>query len=151
MAEESLPQLNLVPAEETTVSVEDDGPGTLLRKKREKTKFDIRDVAIHLHLAPKVIEAIESNDFTQAPNRVFIRGYLRAYAKLLNMIPDEVLSAYDKLGISDAPVHIATDVIYKRDKGFFETVAPWVFTLLIGGMIFLVIFLWYSQHSDVSS
>lgn len=68
----------------------------IFKKTREERGLSLSDVANALHLTITMIEQIEAGEFTHrhlAP--VFIRGYIRSYAKYLNLpenIVDEMVS-----------------------------------------------------------
>jgi cytoskeletal protein RodZ len=40
------------------------------------------------------LEAIESDRFDELPGEVFVRGFLKAYALAVDLLPDEVLARY---------------------------------------------------------
>ena len=77
------------------------GPGMRLRTCREATDWTIEDVARHLRLKPGIIESIESDDYSNPPQMVFLRGYLRAYAKLLNLPEDEIIASFNALQLQE--------------------------------------------------
>ncbi len=58
--------------------------GQCLKQKREAKKISIQQVAQHLRLSPSKIEAMESDD-AELMNSDFARGYLRNYARLLQI------------------------------------------------------------------
>lgn len=71
-----------------------DGPGTILRRAREAKGLDIAAIASMLHLSEFKIKAIEADDFDSLPEPVFVRGYLRNYARIVDEQVDPVLEAY---------------------------------------------------------
>ncbi|MEM9620452.1 MAG: RodZ domain-containing protein [Pseudomonadota bacterium] len=70
-----------------------DSSGATLAAAREAASVSQRDVADALHLPVHVVAAIERGDKTQLPAFVFTRGYVRAYAKLLDLDPDPLVTA----------------------------------------------------------
>ncbi|MFC5474812.1 helix-turn-helix domain-containing protein [Paraherbaspirillum soli] len=60
-------------------------PGALLSDKRKQLGWSITDVASHLKLAPRQIEAIETDNYAALPTMVMTRGFIRSYAKLLGL------------------------------------------------------------------
>jgi len=40
------------------------------------------------------VERIESDQFDELPGEVFVRGFLRSYARSLGLLPEEVLARY---------------------------------------------------------
>jgi cytoskeleton protein RodZ len=72
------------------------GPGARLRLAREAARLTVNDVAGCLHLMPELIVAIENDDYSRAPRGVFLRGYMRSYAKLLNIPGDDIIQALER-------------------------------------------------------
>lgn len=66
-------------------------PGHRLRHTREQQGLSLHDVATNLRLSVKVITALEEDDYAGLPAATFVTGYLRAYARLLN-IPESELN-----------------------------------------------------------
>ena len=67
--------------------------GALLRSAREAGGLTIDAVAQQLKLAPRQVRAIEDGDFTHLPERTFVRGFIRNYARLVRLDADSVLRA----------------------------------------------------------
>jgi cytoskeleton protein RodZ len=53
--------------------------------------LSVGDVARHLKLTPAQVEALEEGAYERLPGRVFVRGFLRNYAKLLGIDPQPLL------------------------------------------------------------
>jgi cytoskeleton protein RodZ len=75
-----------------TVTEQEPGPGRRLRDERERLGVTVREVAEHLNLTTTVVQAIETDDYSRLPGPVFVRGYLRAYARLLQLDPQPLLA-----------------------------------------------------------
>lgn len=69
-------------------------PGALLRAAREKASLNEEDVAGELHITVKKVRALEADDYQQLHSDIFIRGYLRGYAKLVDLEPEALLENY---------------------------------------------------------
>ena len=67
-------------------------PGSVLAAARAERKLTQRDVADVLNLSVAVVEAIETGDQQHLPASVFTMGYIRAYAKLLDLDPEPLLT-----------------------------------------------------------
>jgi cytoskeleton protein RodZ len=78
-------------------------PGHRLRAARQARGLDLERIAAELHLAPAVVDALERDDHQALPGPVFVAGYLRNYARLLNMNPEPVLAAYRASTTAPAP------------------------------------------------
>ena len=71
-----------------------EGPGESLRAARQAMEISCREVAEALNLPILTVEAIEANDYERLPGAVFTRGYIRAYARLLELDSDPVVARY---------------------------------------------------------
>ena len=74
--------------EEATLSV-----GQRLAAERVKQGLSVGDVARQIRLAVKQVEAIESDDFGSLPGIAFVRGFIRNYAKMLQLDADLLLAS----------------------------------------------------------
>jgi cytoskeleton protein RodZ len=72
-----------------------EGPGSFLRSVREDRGWDVAYVSTTLHLDEEIILALENNAFDALPDKVFVTGYLRKYARLLEQPLDPLLQAYE--------------------------------------------------------
>jgi cytoskeleton protein RodZ len=68
------------------------GPGARLQAAREAAGLSLEQVAQQLKLAPRQVRALEEEDFAQLPGRTFARGFVRNYARLLNLDGDDLLA-----------------------------------------------------------
>lgn len=59
--------------------------GQILREAREQQGLSVNDVANRIKFAPKQIEWLEADDFVRLPEAAFVRGFVRSYARLLNL------------------------------------------------------------------
>lgn len=70
------------------------GLGERLRSARKARALTLEEVCDALHLDESVILALEDERFETVGAPVFVRGHLKAYARLVGLSPDAVLSAY---------------------------------------------------------
>lgn len=68
--------------------------GSELRKAREKSGMTISDVADSLLISADIIKAIESSKAEALPPLTFTQGYIRSYARMLNVSADDIISDY---------------------------------------------------------
>jgi len=74
-----------------------DFPGALLREVRECRGLALRDVAMHTRISLAYLEAIEAEDASAFPARVYLRGYLGQYAAEIGLEPHRVVQGYPPL------------------------------------------------------
>lgn len=60
-------------------------PGEQLRAAREQQGLSVGDVARQLKLATRQVEAMERDDHAVLPGSVFVRGFLRNYARVVGL------------------------------------------------------------------
>ena len=65
--------------------------GAILRSARERAGLTLDAIAQQLKLAPRQVEALETDDYARLPGRTFVRGFLRNYARCVGVDPDAVL------------------------------------------------------------
>ncbi len=82
MSDEESPQ-----QEETPLTV-----GRKLWNARDEKGLDRQSVADQLHLRPGIIAAIEEDNHDALPGELFLKGYVRSYARLLGLDEESLLS-----------------------------------------------------------
>ena len=92
-------------------------PGHLLKRAREEKNLSVAAIATQLNLDLRIVEALEAGDQSKLPAPIFVRGYLRGYARLVDVPESEVLSAYQAqapqepvpraIGMASAPLRPA--------------------------------------------
>lgn len=69
--------------------------GEQLRAAREQCGMERQDVADQLHLRPSIIQAIEESDYEGMPVDLFLKGYVRSYARLTDQDGDDLVARLD--------------------------------------------------------
>ena len=80
-------------------------PGLILRDARESQSLTENDIALALNLPIYVITSIEADRAVGTRSSVFMRGYIRSYARLMDLDGDPLVDLYDeknsvKVGLS---------------------------------------------------
>ncbi|MDX2506122.1 MAG: DUF4115 domain-containing protein [Gammaproteobacteria bacterium] len=78
------------------ITSREDGFGHRFRTARDEKNLSISDVARKLRLNEKIILALESEDHTQLPVPAFVCGYIRNYAKFLDIQPEPLIAYYKR-------------------------------------------------------
>jgi cytoskeleton protein RodZ len=71
--------------------------GQLLRKTRLNRGLSVEDVARQLRLSVRQITALEEDDYSKLVSNTFLRGFVRNYAKLLQMDASPLLQQLEQL------------------------------------------------------
>lgn len=77
--------------------------GAALREARIHLGLSVADVANRLKFAPRQIEALEEGNFACLPEMAFVRGFVRSYARLLQLDPAPLLAALPGAAVQPAP------------------------------------------------
>jgi cytoskeleton protein RodZ len=97
-AEQSFPAVEISPAQgvagEAAALVSLD-VGQQLRAAREARNMSLAEAAQSLKLAPRQVEALEAEDWAALPGNTMIRGFVRNYARLLNIDSDLLMRGLD--------------------------------------------------------
>ena len=76
-------------------------PGEYLRQLRSIQKRELSEVARELNMPERQLIALEADDYKSLPEPAFIKGYLRAYAKLLGADASHLIRRFDEIYTSD--------------------------------------------------
>jgi cytoskeletal protein RodZ len=71
-----------------------DSIGRYLRHARESRAMSVEEVSRATRIPVSAIERIEADHFDDLPGEVFVRGFLRAYARAVSIPVEEVLARY---------------------------------------------------------
>lgn len=88
--------------------------GGQLRMAREKLGLDIENLANQLRLSPRQLKALEANDLKALPSPAFTRGFIRNYARLLQVDPEPLLALYRQMARdvgANAPITLHSENI----------------------------------------
>lgn len=87
--------MNATPTDAADVEASSkEGAGACLRRAREALELSRAEAAAGLYLNESIVTALEEDDHDALPGPVFVQGYLRKYARLLNIPERPLLKAY---------------------------------------------------------
>ncbi|MBC7455876.1 MAG: helix-turn-helix domain-containing protein [Massilia sp.] len=94
-------------------------PGRILAAQREAMAWSVEQVADQLKLAVRQVVALEAGDYAKLPGPAVVRGFVRAYAKIVKLDPMPLVAmiSIDSLGMGDA---IGSTVRRERPAAFSE-------------------------------
>jgi len=68
--------------------------GNHLRQQREAKGMSIEEVARATRVPMSSVERLESDQFDELPGEVFVRGFMKSYARAVGLDADDVLARY---------------------------------------------------------
>jgi cytoskeleton protein RodZ len=128
------------------------GPGSLLKRTRERHGLEPAGAAARLHLQTATIYALEADDYESLPNPVFIQGYLRNYARLLGLDEDAVVSDYQRqlpqseeqqIGLSKPQATVSSPI--SSSHGLMRLMT-WSVVLVLSALLFF----WWQNRADLA-
>ncbi len=122
-------------------------PGAILAGIREQKGYSREFVAGKLHLRVNVVELLEADDYQKMPESVFIKGYMRAYAKLLGISAEPLILAYNSLHLPEKKYEKALWQ-GRRENNRGERLVRWVTGLFILTVI-VAVGMWWEKNKDV--
>ena len=122
------------------------GPGEQLLAAREAAGMSVHEIATHMHLDSRVILALEADDYEQLPAPTFIRGYLRGYARLLDLPPEPIIQAFEQRDF--APPSLVADISVRSQVRSGDFPFRIVTYLVVAALVLLVVLWWRSQDFD---
>lgn len=109
------------------------GVGSYLREQREALGKSIAEVSRETRVPVSSVEHIEADRFEELPGEVFVRGFLKSYARAVGRTADEVLARYtaSRRVVSVAPLPIASTTLKPARGRRFGVAIAFVLLLIL--------------------
>ncbi len=104
--------------------------GTFLREHRELRRMSVEEIARATRVPVSSLERLESDRFDELPGEVFVRGFLKSYARAVGLNPNEVLARFTasrRIALV-SPLQLSSAARPTRGRGFGVAIA---FVLLL--------------------
>jgi cytoskeleton protein RodZ len=125
------------------------GPGDQLQAARIQQGLSIEDVASRMHLSLGILQSIEENNFDSLTAPIFVKGYLRAYARLVSLDENEMIQLYvDFYSNEDPPINTTTQVVPEISAQ--DAPVKWMTYLVIIILIALLSAWWWNKTQNIS-
>ncbi len=123
-----------------------DDIGAHLREARERAGITLRDVAAATKISVPALAALERNDIARLPGGIFVRAFVRAYARQVGLDPEDAVrrfvARFPDAAVEDSPARhesnpeavVVDDA--KRAGGVWRVVV-WVLPLVLAVVFFM--------------
>lgn len=111
------------------------GPGQRLRLAREAAGLSREEVSTRLRLRLELIRALEEDDYAHLPPLAFVSGYLRSYARLLELPAEELVAMLERRDESPVLVSPVMAPHQRRSSDWPVRVVTWLIILLLIGLL----------------
>ncbi|MDH3714877.1 MAG: DUF4115 domain-containing protein [Gammaproteobacteria bacterium] len=118
--------------------------GSVLQSARQAAGLSVDDVSRQLNLSKLIITALETGDMEALPPAAFVRGYLRSYAKLLELDVDMLLGLLDGAGVSDPDIAPVTVLSAQRVSS--DPLVRWMSVAVFFVLAVMVVIWWQTKN-----
>ena len=125
------------------------GLGKALRQGRESKNFSVSRVADGLHLRPSVVTAIEDESYELLPGDLFLKGYIRSYARLVGLDEGKMINLLDqRLSDQANEQAVKKQALGKAKRKKHSKHA--VLVLVIAGIVGAAFYMWSQRLGDAN-
>ncbi|MBU2916644.1 MAG: cytoskeleton protein RodZ [Psychrosphaera sp.] len=129
---------------------EKQSPGQILVSARQALNIDLADLADQIKVPLHVLEAIEKDRIPKNLPETFVRGYIRSYAKKVNVAEELVLPQVETIGVVyDEPDKDMQSFSRRNKRKAVEkrlSLISWVF----GVVLIIALIIWWMQDNQYS-
>lgn len=133
-------------------SVEQQGEisvGLRLQRARMEKKLSQVEVAEKLFLTTQIIEFLDDGAFERIPKKAFIRGYIRAYARVVGLEGSELVAAYDaEVGRDEGQGDEATILMNAEDPSLAKNPIFRAGAMGIAVLVIVVLLVWMVMSGE---
>jgi len=119
------------------------GWGRYLKRLREARSLTVDDVAKETLLEPKMIVALEAEDCAALPTSSFVKGYIRNYARFLEIDAEPLMTSFSSVCGEDLP-HFNT-VLKTKEPSSNDQVPRYLTGVIVAVVVLSAVFWWWSK------
>jgi len=123
------------------------GPGERLQAARISMGLTMEDVANRMHLSTGILSSLENNHFDEITAPIFVKGYLRSYARIVNLSEEEIIQQYASYCPDcDPPITSTSNTTAELNAD--DSRIKWFTWLVIIGLIVLLVSWWWNRYQQ---
>ena len=119
------------------------GLGLELKRGREAKGYTIERIADELHLRPSIVTAMEEENYELLPGDIFLKGYIRSYARLVGLSEHEIVKLLDQHLSREADLEAHTKHVKGREKR--KKHSKYALFLLVIAVVSGIVFYFWSE------
>jgi cytoskeletal protein RodZ len=104
--------------------------GSYLKRERERRQVSIAELAQTTRIPVRILLQLESDQHAELPAEVFVRGFLRSYARFLGVDEEHVLARYDGRELPESLPEVPDGVAPESGRRFGIAVALFILLIL---------------------
>ncbi|MDH5737907.1 MAG: helix-turn-helix domain-containing protein, partial [Gammaproteobacteria bacterium] len=121
----------------------------ILQETRESLGLTRKDIADQLFLAEKQIDSIEEEKFDNFPKKIFVKGYLRSYARIVGLSGEDIVKLYEAAYETRAEEAVEEKIAHQKEIELLASrkiIRTGLISLVI--LIILMLLLWLLVGND---
>lgn len=112
--------------------------GKILKSRREELNKTLTELSNETKISRRYLEALESDNYDEFPGEAYYLGFLKNYAKVLNLNADELIELYKKLKLIEEPIPMEELTKPLTNNKFLN---PKFLGIIIGIFIIIIFFI----------
>ena len=141
-------------SEESAINQAAQELGALLKAKRTEKNIAIGEVAERLKFSAKQIESLESGDYKGLPEPIFVKGFIKTYARFLGLDADQIVALLNEAfpsqvtAVTSAPTTESQNGLNFQDQKKNKSFPKWLPLLVVAAAVVGAVNLWQSKSSE---
>lgn len=124
-------------------------PGEILRALREQKGMSKKDIGAALNLPERFIDYLEMGDFDKLPGHTFARGYIKNYAKFLEVEnAEELVAVFDNYTGTNALGSSVNNLQQIKQIKHFSNNIYWLISFVIVLIVIGIVFVWWQSRPN---
>ncbi|MCQ2559237.1 MAG: DUF4115 domain-containing protein [Clostridia bacterium] len=123
--------------------------GKSLREAREAKHLSLSEAEEKLKIRSRYLEALENEDFTVLPEKVYARGFLRSYAQFLGLDAELLLQEFEALKAEEAPEEESKASPSYEQSFAVPNKKTWI-KIIVGALVLVIIIWWIIAGLGIS-
>ena len=141
-------------SEESAINQAAQELGALLKAKRTEKNIAIGEVAERLKFSAKQIESLESGDYKGLPEPIFVKGFIKTYARFLGLDADQITALLNEAfpsqvtAVASALITESQNGLNFQDQKKSKSFPKWLPLLVVAAAVVGAVYLWQSKSSE---
>ena len=141
-------------SEESAINQAAQELGALLKTKRTEKNIAIGEVAERLKFSAKQIESLESGDYKGLPEPIFVKGFIKTYARFLGLDADQISALLNEAfpsqvtAVTSTPAAESQNGLNFQDQKKSKSFPKWLPLLVVAAAVVGAVYLWQSKSSE---
>ncbi|PIV20216.1 MAG: hypothetical protein COZ69_05925 [Deltaproteobacteria bacterium CG_4_8_14_3_um_filter_45_9] len=125
-----------------------ESPGKFLREERETRNISLEEISNFTKIKERHLKAIEEDRYELLPPALYVKGFLKGYARYLTLDPKDIVLQYEnylKSLIPPEPIELPQQALPHK-----KSVRPWfLFSLIFAVILLTVLFISYPARRPI--